>query len=407
MMLHILMPIRVRLTYLLLLTTTLGAGEAQEKLSVAFIYPQTPTSSTVNTYDYAIAGEAGRRGAELAYERFAWVAQQQGVDFRVLMNSAPSPSSAVRAAQRLIQNDRVYAIVGGFDAPQAKALAKVAAERNVLFFNVGATDHTTIPTTHTFHLQPSAATYLRAISSLASTTDPDKWLVLHAADEEGENRLEAAKDILFEGVSPLTVSISSDAPVFHEAFSTIRELAPEKVLLLLDWRLQLDFLTQFESMQLELPTIWALPDSVTTSREFYGLLRSGAPNAGRGPHMTIWDPTLDGTEAGFLNELFESRFGEPMDPAAWATFEAIRLAFEAAMGSETTDAERIKDYLLHANRQLYVDKDSPTSFDADTHELKQNLYLTQLVDRARDGSRLDKLKSRAMVLRLMPVDQVW
>ena len=73
----------MRIIGLLLLVVTVSTVLAEEPLQVAFIYPQAPSNAVLNTYDYSIAGEAGRRGAELANEQFGWVAQQQGIDFRV------------------------------------------------------------------------------------------------------------------------------------------------------------------------------------------------------------------------------------------------------------------------------------------------------------------------------------
>lgn len=381
-------------------------GWAQGNLvQVAFLYPQTPANAPINSYFYGIAGESGRRGAELAAARYGWEAQQQGWEFKVLMASAPNQASAGRAARRLIANEGVLALIGGFEGSQANSLSALADEQDVLFINVGSTDRIPGSGATTLHIQPSASTYLRAIREIAEPVEREAWYVVYSADEEGERRLEHARAMLFGGPnSPSEVGsagIAPGVPQFGAALAEIAEREPTAVLLLLDWRLQLEFLGQLESSGVSGPHVWSLPDSVTTTREFYGLIRNAAPRTGTGPRVVPWEATLASAEAAELNERYEARYGEPMDPPAWAAYQAVKLVFQALSAVETVSGEALLEYLTDPATTLSVDKDTPVAFDPLSRELVQPLYLVTVDPEPVVGSLLEKKRARVTLERIL------
>jgi ABC-type branched-subunit amino acid transport system substrate-binding protein len=390
-----------RLLAALLLVTLLGAAAAQpdtarpQTVSVAFFYPQQPARPELNTYTYAIAGESARKGAELAAEEFGWAAQQAGFDFRVLLSSAPTAASAGRAARRLIASEGIIALIGGFDSAQAQVLSELAAERDLLFLNTGSTDRSYGPGRNALHLMPDVDTWLATLLSVAEP-EGETWFVLHAADTEGEYRLERARQVLAAaGTSVVQASaIDPAAPRYGEVLDALRENPEATVLLLLDWQLQLDFLGRLESSGLDVQ-VFSLPDSVSMTREFYGMLRTAAPHYAR-LQLTLCEATLATPEAQALNGRYLAHFGEPMDAPAWAAFEAVRLVYEATVATQGGSAAELLAFLAEA-AELDVDKDAAVHFDPDSLELLQPLYAVRIMPYEAEASLLDKKLGRAQL----------
>jgi ABC-type branched-subunit amino acid transport system substrate-binding protein len=387
---------RLLLLLLPLAALLLGAAGAQpQTVSIAFFYPQQPARPELNTYTYAIAGESARKGAELAAEEFGWAAQQAGLDFRVLLSSAPTAESVSRAARRLIASEGITALIGGFDSAQAQVLSELAAERDLLFLNAGSTDRSYLPGPNTLHLMPDVDTWLRALLSVAEPEGED-WLIVHAADAEGEYRLERAREVL-TAAGPAKVQASAidpAAPRYGEALDALRDNPDATVLLLLDWQLQLDFLGRLESSGLDVE-VFTLPDSVSMTREFYGMLRAAAPNYAR-LQLALWEATLETPEAQALNSRYLAHYGEPMDPPAWAAFEAVRLAYEAIVATQGGSAAELLAFLTEA-AELNVDKDAPVRFDPESLELLQPLYAVRIMPYEAEASLLDKKLGRAQL----------
>src|SRR5690606_18164563 len=89
--------------------------------------------------------------------------------FLVLRAHAPTLESIERAARRMVAVDGVNALVGGYTPAAALALATIATELHVPFFNVGSeSDALRSPTCfpHTFHIAPS--TSMMVVGSLAT-----------------------------------------------------------------------------------------------------------------------------------------------------------------------------------------------------------------------------------------------
>src|SRR5690606_5439664 len=89
-------------------------------------------------------------------------------DILVLMASAPSPEAAARAAERLVVTNQVSVLIGGVGEGQAEELAKVAEAYGIPFLNIGSSSAELLEQcrTATFHVEPSARSYLDAMIRL-------------------------------------------------------------------------------------------------------------------------------------------------------------------------------------------------------------------------------------------------
>jgi PQQ-dependent catabolism-associated beta-propeller protein len=118
-------------------------------------------------------GEAGagfRRGVEMGAVESARAAELTGRRFEVLTEEAAT-ARAVRRAVRRLSRVGAFAIVGGADDAACRELGRSAAERQLLFLNIGCADdrlrHAPPPTT--FHVAGSAWMYAEAANTAAAS----------------------------------------------------------------------------------------------------------------------------------------------------------------------------------------------------------------------------------------------
>lgn len=89
----------------------------------------------------------------------------------------------------------------------------------------------------------------------------------------------------------------------------------------------------------------------------------------------LWHPSLERFGAAQLNDRFRARFAREMDGAAWAGWMAVKVLWEAALRTRTTDSERLRLYLESDRTQFDGHKGWPLSFRQSNHQLRQPLYL--------------------------------
>ena len=353
-----------------------------EVLRIGVVLP-TPTGAIpVSGAGEEIAAEAARKGAVMAGEEIGFNAELLGKHLDVLISTAPSAEAARRAGERLASADGVFALIGGFEG-QAQTLSEVAEARNILFFNIGSPsamlrNEGCLP--RTFHVEASAAMYLDALAGWFVRAGFRRWFLVYPESETGEALFERARQALTgrhwgaEVVGRAAVSGSSE---YTDALQAIREAEPEVVLLLLDWRDQLEFLSLYDAFGLE-PALTGFPYPVTQTREFYLALGDTAVEADARHRAALWEATLDAYGARELNARFRERWGVPMDAPAWAAYAGVKMLFEAATQAGTKESAELVRYLEDPATVFDVHKGIGVSFRPWDHQLRQSLFLVQI-----------------------------
>jgi ABC-type branched-subunit amino acid transport system substrate-binding protein len=274
-------------------------------------------------------------------------------------------------------------LIGGFSDDQAEVLADVAADRDVLFANIGSSadflrGEACAPTT--FHFEASAAMYLDAIAHWFSDRPDSTWLVVHPATEKGRKLRDRAHDALSSGPAAAASVLSEpvpEIPNYGGVMRTIQDTEVDLVLLLLDWRQQLDFLGFYDALGLE-PTLVALPDPVSQTRRFYDSFRDISPRHSATPRIALWDASLDTHGASELNERFFGTFGRAMDPSAWAAYEATSAFTTARTETGSSSGRALANHLRSSMADWNAHKGPSVGFRAWNHQLRQPLYAVQI-----------------------------
>ncbi len=313
-----------------------------------------PVPTGGRTYFAAIndlTGIAAFRGAQIAEGLID--SREEATDVAVVFHYAtsPSPESARRAAERLVIADGVDVIVGGIGKGQSAALADVASRHDVLYLDVGSSGAgaRADASWNAFHVAPSPEAYVTAMTRAVRERAGDQpldWFVVHLDEPEGEELGRIAVDTLF-GLGERVVdgiAVDSGDPTFDGAFRRLAESGANAVMVILPPTEQLVFMGGYRDRG---GRAFLAPypfDPVQTRNFLAATAEYGV--AFDAPRVLAWETTLSDGRAGDFNRRFTSRFGQPADPTAWTTYEALMLVQRAAEKARTDNPRALAAVFL-------------------------------------------------------------
>lgn len=370
-------------------------GEFADALKAGVIVPARTPAVLLN----APTGEDAVRGASVAENAISL--RGTSASFLVLMAHAPTVESVERAARRLVSVDGVDVLVGGYDPLEALAIARVAAEFGVPFFNVGSEadrlrDPVCYPTT--FHVAPSTAIMASATVEVAAAAGAARFHVVVERGADHEALLELLGDLA--GTAGVTLAghtvVEPGQFVYYPVFAEIEASGADTVLLAMSSESQEAFLSQAPSGTL---TYLGVSTVRGQSRPYLQRFLQVAPASAGAPRVVAWDPAVDVP----LNETFSSRTGEPMEPTAWATYAAILIAYQAAATGQLGSPEELRAYLSRPGALTDIGKEDVTFRVADGQML-QELYVIAIDTDASWGKTAAARTSLAHVTDVVPAE---
>ena len=281
----------------------------------------------------------------------------------------------------------------------------MADETGALFLNIASTSDALREdcSAQSFHIEASAAMYLDALAGWYVRAGHRNWVVLYGADAEGQARLDRARQSL--GKRHWGAKIVAEVSVFDRDFSNALGAAfrkkPDAVLLLTNWHAQIDFLARYAAEGLTVPVV-SFPEAATQTRSYYAAAMAAGRGAGAGHRATLWEPTLDAYGARELNARAAARWGRPMDSTGWAAYQAMKIAFDTAQFSGSTDGRAMATWLARDGSVLDLHKGIGVSFRPWDHQLRQSLYLVSLNPQAGTGRDLASVQDRARLVGELP-----
>jgi len=293
---------------------------------------------------------AAGQGAAMASDEFIFNAEMLGIDFGIPSAEASGPEEVVAAAQRLLDEESVFGIVGGFSAAEALALSQWSAENGLPYVNVGASSDALRNDqcqATMYHIEPSAAMYLDAMAGWYVRAGLRNWYFLRSTDPESSAQLQRIERGLRErhfGVRSVGESVVDADTDLGAVAGRIAGAGADFVVLLLPAEAQLSALSALEAAGLEL-MVTGFPYPEAQTRTFYAASREAAPVLGTGHRISAWEATLDAYGARELNARYRMTYNEPMDASAWAVYMGVKALYEAAFFSGSTEPETVFTYL--------------------------------------------------------------
>ncbi len=381
---------------LLALAGSISVAVAQQpslEIVIGMVGPERPDGDELD----AAVDRAVRQGHEMVTDEFGMNASMLGIDFRVPYEGVADADAAVAAAERLVGEEGAYALVGGWGGLEiARALSDWAAERGVPFVNAGESAdvlRNDACRATTFHLEPSDAMYLDAMAGWYVRSGFRRWFVLRSDDVRGAALLDRARWTLSErhfGARIVGDRGVDGSEAAADVAQRMRRANADVVVLLMPARQQLAWLTALEAEGVE-TAVAAHPDLESQSRDFMFAAREAAPRLGTGQRILAFEATLDAYGAREINARYRQRFGEPMDPAAWAAYQGVKILYEAAFFGRSSDPADVYDQLTAEAAVFDLWKGIGASFRPWDHQLRQSMYLVEIREDENDTFRLGLL----------------
>jgi ABC-type branched-subunit amino acid transport system substrate-binding protein len=326
---------------------------------------------------------AAEQGAIMAEEEHLFNADLFGIEFEVHMERASGAGAVTTAADRLHDEAGVLAVIGGFDAAEADALSAWALDRGLPYLNVGASADALRNErcrATTYHVEPSAGMYLDAVAGWYVRSGFRDWHFVVGDDAESQAQYERAlwslRERHFGAREAGRTDLGAEEAV-DEVAAGIVEANADLVVLLVDAERQLEMLAALEAAGLG-SIVAGFPYPAAQTRAFYLASRQAAPRLGSDHRASAWEATLDAYGAREINARFLQRFGEPMEPSAWATYQAVKVVFEAATLGGTATPEGVMAYMAGPQGVFDVWKGIGVTFRSWDRQLRQSLYLVNI-----------------------------
>ena len=356
------------------------AQQANEPLKIGAVFPSRSGLGRVLTSINDFIGDGGRQGSLLAEQRVGDQAAAAGYNMTVLQASSPTPAAAVRAAERLIEFDGVDALLGGVGDGQLEALLPIAEANRIPLFNIGTPDQIFRQSTcsrYVFHMDASDAMYLDAMVIWSAALGHRRWFIVHEDDDRGRLRqMTAVRSIEKHGQGGEAVGAAAtvpEQPVYFGEIDRARAADADAILLILSSVDQIAFFGQLDAVRSPAVPI-PFPDPTSQTRDYVLALRQITRGYTPTSRFQLWDPGMPDARAAEFNEIYLTRFAAPADPAAWASYHAVKAYFEGVVATGGKDAEAIISYLEDPEVEFDFLKGPGTSFRPWDHQLRQPLY---------------------------------
>ncbi|MCW5719466.1 MAG: ABC transporter substrate-binding protein [Bauldia sp.] len=354
-----------------------------EPMRIGVIMP--PVDPAAPAWEQSVARGAAQ-GALIAEDEFVFNAEMLGMQMSLVRATATTAEEAVAAATQLVEQDGVYAIIGGYDNAQAAAIGAWAEEANIPFVNVGgASDSLRNEACHatTFHLEPSAAMYIDAIAGWYVRAGFRRWYVVTDGSEESLAQQAHLTQTLQErhfGIRQVAQqTMAPGGPVPDNLVSEIARNNADFVLILMGAADQLAVMTALDQAGVDMQ-VTGFPYPETQTRAYFVAMQAAAPTIGTNNRVTTWEATLDAYGAREMNARYRQQFREPMDASAWATYQAVKILYEAAFFGGSLDPAAVVAFMAAPTSVFDVYKGIGTSFRPWDRQLRQTLFLDKISD---------------------------
>jgi len=257
----------------------------------------------------------------------------------------PSPQGATQNMQKLVQENKVCAVLGGALSSNALAEEAKAAELKIPFVcdNAAATDITGKNCNrYTFRLNTPVAVQQRMLAPYALKYGK-KWYHITSSYAFGQDILKSSRELL-KAAGGTEVGVD-EVPLNTADFSSfilkIRQAKPEVVVGGLSGGDLTTFLKQWSELGMKgkIPFL----EIAIGDTDIWGV----GPDAANGTFTKLWDaynPDNTAEEKAFA-AAYLKRHGKPAADKAWMGWITARSLFESIDAAKSTDADKIIEAL--------------------------------------------------------------
>src|SRR5690242_306241 len=270
-------------------------------------------------------GQYGYRGATLAVEEVNAAGGVLGRRLELRAEDSVNPSTALSKAQKLVERDKVIALIGEVSSASAVTIAEQALKLKTPYFNTGANADALRGQNcnrFVFHIEGSNTMYAKALGTWQKDHNLLKgarWYFVTADYPFGQDMYRVCSRFLQEngGVVLANDMVTSNTADYSPYILKIRSLKPDFVYLNLTGSDQTTFLKQYREYNVPFP----LGGGVMEIVPFWA---AGLDHLA-GHWQTLWYHGCHVPSAQSFSKRFTEKFQGPPDNQAWSDYVGIKI----------------------------------------------------------------------------------
>ncbi len=318
-------------------------------------------------------GEYAVMGVNLAVEEINATGGINGRKVDLIAEDSVNPQTASTKAERLIERDKVIAIVGEISSASGLAIAQVAQRNRILFFNTGCNSDELRGKScnrYMFHTEAANSMYVGAAGQALLRDGLVKgktWYSVTADYAFGHDLLRVAKRFMQAngGTFAADELVATNVTDFSPYLLKIRNAKPDLVVSNLAGAQITNFMKQYMEFGLPFPLAG------------FGFDTAVAWGAGKGNVAGIWplvwDSQVTSATAQKFTAAFTKKYGKPPENQAWGDYLSTKHLAQAMNELKTTDSTKVAEH-LEKGAKFDVLKSREGYYRAWDHQLMQQMY---------------------------------
>jgi branched-chain amino acid transport system substrate-binding protein len=318
-------------------------------------------------------GEYAVMGVNLAVEEINASGGINGRKVDLIAEDSVNPQTASTKAERLIERDKVVAIVGEISSASGLAIAQVAQRNRILFFNTGCNSDELRGKScnrYMFHTEAANSMYVGAAGQALlrdGLVKGKKWYSVTADYAFGHDLLRVAKRFMQAngGTFAADELVATNVTDFSPYLLKIRNAKPDLVVSNLAGAQITNFMKQYMEFGLPFPLAG------------FGFDTAVAWGAGKGNVAGIWplvwDSQVTSSTAQKFTAAFTKKYGKPPENQAWGDYLSTKHLAQAMNELKSTDSTKVAEH-LEKGAKFDVLKSREGYYRAWDHQLMQQMY---------------------------------
>ncbi len=318
-------------------------------------------------------GEYAVMAADLAVEEINAAGGVLGRRLEILKEDSVNPQTASTKAERMVERDKVAAIIGEISSASCLTIAQVAQRTKTLYINTGGNSDALRGSNcnkYMFHVESQNSMYVKTCGrSLMAQglVQGKKWFSLTADYAFGHDLLKVAKRFM-EGAGGQFAAdklVPTDLTDFSAMLLEIRNARPDLVICNLAGNQVTNFLKQYSEFGLTFPI------------GGFGFDTALAWAAGKdnfiGTWPVVWHHLIDTPASKKFVQAFTAKYRKPPENQAWGDYLAIRIFAQSMNELKSTDSARLIEH-WEKGAKFDVMKTREGYFRARDHQMMHEMF---------------------------------
>jgi branched-chain amino acid transport system substrate-binding protein len=353
------------------LGAAVAAGQEGAPIKVGVVIPLTGAQQKF--------GEIEKNSFLMAVEEINTAGGVNGRPIELLIEDDKSKIDVGRsAAEKLILQDKVIVLTGGYSSDVTFAMAAVAQHRKVPFLiTTGAADEITeLGAEYVFRLNQPVSEYARPlIEFLQQVVKPKSVAILYEKSLFGQSGSREFADQAFELDWKILITESYDAGTldFKAVLGKAKSAKPDVVYMISYVKEAALLVKQAKELGVK-PKVFAGAAAGFTLPEFYKLAGDAAENV---YSATLWTPQVPYPGAREYYNTYLKRFGSETEYHGAEAYASVYVVADALRRAKGLTSKDVREALAKTNMMTAFGPVRFTSYDKKTQQNSLPTYLVQ------------------------------